>query len=168
MVEQSIKDVELTAKDKGIYLKYIKPKRKIPIMMGDPEKIKHSFMNILNNAVLYTPKGGVTVKLNKKDDKILIEIKDTGVGIDKDDQEKIFLSFSRGKDGAALYTQGTGLGLYVAKSFVEMHNGRLWCESDGKGKGSTFFIELPIISKIISKQDFNLPSSKNKEVEDNQ
>jgi len=60
------------------------------------------------------------------------------------DLEKIFETFSRGTSGVVNYTEGAGLGLYIARKFVEMHNGKIWAESEGKGKGSTFFIELPI------------------------
>ncbi len=62
----------------------------------------------------------------------------------KEDQEKIFESFSRGKAGTAFWSAGLGLGLYIAKKFTELHGGKIWTESEGEGKGSTFYIELPI------------------------
>ena len=62
----------------------------------------------------------------------------------KEELSKLFESFSRGTAGKRLYTEGVGLGLYIAKKFIEMHNGRVWAESEGKEKGSIFFIELPI------------------------
>jgi signal transduction histidine kinase len=105
---------------------------------------------------LYTVEGGVTITISTKDNYIIIQVKDTGVGIEKEDFDKIFKSFSRGKGSAELYTQGTGLGLYVAKSFVEMHNGKLSVESEGKNKGSTFTFELPIQGVIKSQHDFKL------------
>lgn len=156
LVEESIRDVELLAKEKKIYLKYKKPKTPLPIISADPEKLKQAISNIINNACLYTLKGGITVNLTVKNNKIIIQVKDTGVGIEKDDFSKIFKSFSRGKGSAELYTQGTGLGLYVAKSFVEMHNGKLSVESEGKNKGSTFTFELPIQGVIKSQHDFKL------------
>lgn len=61
----------------------------------------------------------------------------------KEDISKLFQSFSRAEAGSKMYTQGAGLGLYIAKQFIRMHKGRIWAESEGKGKGSCFFIELP-------------------------
>ncbi len=156
IVENCIQDIQLVAKDKGLYLKYVKPTNPLPTIKGDPDKLKEVFNNIINNAVLYTPKGGVTISLKNKKNSILIQIKDTGIGIEKEDLSKIFKSFSRGKGGVEIYTQGTGLGLYVAKNFLEMHNGKLIVASKGKNKGSVFLIELPINSNIQSRHDFVL------------
>jgi signal transduction histidine kinase len=155
LVHECINDVELSAKEKGLYLKYIEPKKPITIK-GDPEKIKQAVTNIINNALLYTPKGGVTVNVCLSGEFVKISIKDTGIGIDEEDLGKIFQSFARGKRGVELYTQGTGLGLYVAKSFIEMHNGKISVVSKGKDKGSTFEIIIPIKTMIIKKQEFSL------------
>lgn len=156
MVEECTRDVELSSKAKGLYLQYVKPKFGIPLVRGDLEKIKYAISNILNNAVLYTNEGGVTVKVSRINYLIRVEIKDTGVGLEQDEMEKIFLSFSRGKRGIELYTQGTGLGLYVARSFIEKHKGKVSVFSEGKNKGSTFYIDIPIRADIASRQEFNL------------
>lgn len=156
VIEECVKEISIPAKEKNLYLLYKKGRIKLPLIRGDFEKIKHALSNIINNAVIYTIDGGVTVKSFLADNIIKIEIKDTGVGIDEEDMEKIFKSFTRGKGGTELYTQGTGLGLYVAKSFLEMHNGNIRVESKGKNKGSIFTIELPIKSNIGKKQLFNL------------
>jgi signal transduction histidine kinase len=121
----------------------------LPLIKGDYEKIKNSIGNIINNAVLYTVKGKVDVRADVESDQwVRIQVKDTGIGIEKEDIDKIFKSFSRGKGGAELYTQGTGLGLYIAKSFIEMHGGKISVYSEGKDKGSVFTIELPLKSNI--------------------
>jgi signal transduction histidine kinase len=157
LVKFCIDDVDLAAKEKGLYLKYIKPKNKMPLIKGDPEKIKQAISNILNNAVLYTVTGGITVTVSLfKNYFVRIEIKDTGVGIEPEELEKIFYSFSRGKRGVEMYTQGTGLGLYVARSFIEMHKGTISLYSEGKDKGSTFNIDIPIRANILNRQEFNL------------
>lgn len=156
VIENCIEDIQLVAKDKGLYLEYIKPKKPLPIIKGDPDKLKEVFNNLINNAVLYTLKGGVTVVLKKQTKNILVQIKDTGVGIEKEEFGKIFKSFSRGKGGTDMYTQGTGLGLYVAKNFLEMHKGSLTVESAGRNKGSTFSVKLPINSTLESRHDFVL------------
>ena len=76
--------------------------------------------------------------------KLLITISDTGGGMTKDDLEKVFETFSRGTVGVSAYIEGAGLGLYIARKFVEMHGGRVWAESEGKSKGTTFSIELSL------------------------
>lgn len=157
LVKSCIDDVELAAKEKGLSLKYVKPKNKMPLVKGDPEKIKQAILNILNNAILYTITGGVIVTVSLlKDYLVRIEIQDTGVGIEPEEIEKIFYSFSRGKRGVELYTQGTGLGLYVARSFIEMHKGTISVHSEGKDKGSTLDIDIPVRANISNRQEFNL------------
>lgn len=156
IVKECVDDVILFAKNKGIYIKFKKGKD-IPFITADEDKIKQSIHNLINNAVLYTDKGGVTITTKRKGKKlILIQIKDTGIGIEKGEKEKIFKSFSRGSGASNIYTQGTGLGLFVAKNFIEMHKGSLRVTSEGQGKGSLFCIELPIKSYIEEKQDFYL------------
>lgn len=156
MLQECVKDIELVAEEKKLYLTYKNLVKELPMIKGDPDKLKQAFGNIINNAVLYTVKGGVTITLKKKEDTLFVQIKDTGVGMEKEDFKKIFKSFSRGKGGKEMYTQGTGLGLYVAKNFIEMHNGKLEVDSKGKNRGSTFFIELPIKSSIETKHYFVL------------
>jgi len=116
----------------------------LPKISVDREKIRQVIMNVVDNAIRYTEKGGVTVQIKNQKSKIKIIVKDTGAGLTKYELSKMFESFSRGAAGTRLYTEGVGLGLYVAKRFVEMHHGKIWAESKGKGKGSTFYIELPI------------------------
>ena len=76
----------------------------------------------------------------------MISISDTGIGIDKEDIPKLFSKFSRTKDANKQNVIGTGLGLYVAKQMIEAQKGKIWVESAGRDKGSTFIIELPINS----------------------
>lgn len=109
----------------------------------DPGKIKQVVTNLIDNAIKYTPKGSVEVHLAKRPpNKIRIVIKDTGIGLDKETIPKLFKKFVRAKDANQTNVSGTGLGLYVAKEMVEAHKGRIWVESEGKGKGSTFIVEL--------------------------
>ncbi|HEY4476855.1 MAG TPA: ATP-binding protein [Candidatus Paceibacterota bacterium] len=82
------------------------------------------------------------VRLSKIENKIRLEVADTGVGIPAEVIPKLFQKFTRADDAGKVNITGTGLGLYVAKQIVEAHNGRIWAESDGKGKGSRFVVEL--------------------------
>jgi len=76
--------------------------------------------------------------------KLQIAIANTGAGIEKEELDKLFEIMARGKAGFQHWTKGTGVGLYTARKFAEMHGGRVWAESPGKDKGSTFYIELPM------------------------
>lgn len=110
---------------------------------ADQGKIKQVISNIVDNSSKYTKQGGITVRVerNEKDD-ILISIKDTGVGISPEVLPRLFEKFTRAPDASKANIMGTGLGLYIAKKIIEAHRGRIWAESEGKDKGSTFFIEL--------------------------
>jgi len=144
LISTTVDILHIEAESKKIYLKFKKPKEIIPKIWADPGKLKEVVTNLIDNCIKYTDKGGVIVKLQKARDNMRIIIKDTGAGMTKAEIAKLFQSFSRGTAGTRSHTQGTGLGLYVSKRFIEMHNGKVWVESDGEGKGSTFYIELPI------------------------
>jgi signal transduction histidine kinase len=144
MISGIVEELRGTAKNKGLYLKWNKPKRDLAKLSVDREKIRQSISNIVDNAIRYTNKGGVTINLKAHNSKLRITIKDTGVGLTKYELSKMFESFSRGAAGTRLYTEGVGLGLYIARRFVEMHGGKIWVESRGRKKGSTFYIELLI------------------------
>jgi signal transduction histidine kinase len=156
MINECIDEVSIKAKEKNLYLKYVKNKVKIPLVNGDVDKIKNAVLNILNNAVLYTLKGGITIKAYKVNLSFRIEIKDTGIGLEKEEIDKLFGSFSRGERGINVNTQGNGLGLYVAKNFIEIHGGKISIFSEGKGKGSTFYIDVPIRSVFPKGREFDL------------
>jgi signal transduction histidine kinase len=110
---------------------------------ADMGKIKQVVGNLIDNSIKYTPQGGITVSVSKENKKVKVQIKDTGIGIAEDDVSKLFAKFSRAKDAFRTNVIGTGLGLYVAKQMIEAQGGKVWVESGGLGKGSTFYIELP-------------------------
>lgn len=132
---------------KGLSLKLEKPAKALPQILADSSKITDAISNLINNAIKYTPKGGIAIRLKMINSKLQIEIKDTGVGMTKEEMAKLFQSFSRGATGSKLYTEGAGLGLYIAKKYIEMHGGTLTVFSAGPGKGTTFTIELPVNNK---------------------
>src|SRR5262245_14843802 len=111
--------------------------------VGDERKIKQILLNLLSNAVKFTPEGGrIGITARKVDGAVEISVRDTGVGISPEDQAKIFEEFRQVGSNYAHKTEGTGLGLTLAKKFVELHGGRIWVESE-VGKGSTFSFSLP-------------------------
>ena len=111
--------------------------------MGDERKIKQILLNLLSNAVKFTPEGGrIGINAKQADGCVEISVSDTGIGISTEDQAKIFEEFRQVGGDYAHKTEGTGLGLTLAKKFVELHGGRIWVESE-VGKGSTFTFTLP-------------------------
>jgi len=113
-------------------------------VMGDAAQIgKHVLFNLIDNAIKYTPQGSVRITLSRTDGKLLFAVKDSGVGITDEDKVRLFTEGGRGKDSIKLNTHSTGYGLFIAKSIVDAHHGRIWAESSGANQGSTFFVELP-------------------------
>lgn len=118
------------------------------ILKLDIERIQDVINNLILNALNYSPPGSViNIQSKREKDYILISIKDRGVGVSKEDQQKIFQKFGKiehyGKN-LDIAIEGVGMGLYISKKIVEIHNGRIWVESEGRNKGSTFYIKLPI------------------------
>jgi signal transduction histidine kinase len=120
----------------------------LPMVHGDRDKIIHVLTNLLGNAFEFTPSGGrvwVNAGMSPENpgDLVLIEVGDTGRGIAKDNHELIFREFAQVDSSASRVHHGTGLGLTIARRFVELHGGRIWVESD-LGCGSQFFFTLPV------------------------
>ncbi len=108
--------------------------------------MKQVFLNIIDNAIKYTPAGSVDIYIRKSsDNKVLVKIHDTGVGIKKEVLPSLFHKFVRAPDASKVNILGTGLGLYVAGEILKAHNARAWGESEGEGKGSIFYVELSLV-----------------------
>lgn len=112
--------------------------------VGDPGKLRQVISNLTDNSIKYTPHGEISLLLSKSPDerKILFSLSDTGIGMNEVTKEKIFKKFSRAEGVNRVYTEGTGLGLYVAKEIVKKHEGQIWADSKGEGQGSSFYVEL--------------------------
>ena len=121
----------------------------LPEVNGDRDKIKHVLRNLLGNAIEFTPPGGRVWMTATLEDPvsnvaaILVEIGDTGRGIAPDHHELIFREFAQVDSTASRLHHGTGLGLTIARRYVELHGGRIWVESE-LGRGSRFFFTLPV------------------------
>lgn len=135
-----IGDFKLTAERKKIKLHFINDKFSGDNMIvADKEKIARVVFNLLSNALKYTPAGGdIFVDIASEGDKLRIDVRDTGKGIDKDEANKVFERFFQAKGAAS----GTGIGLALVKSFVELHNGEVKVESE-LDKGSDFIVVIP-------------------------
>jgi len=144
MAESVIEELSGNAKKKGLILQYKAPVQPLPKIKIDDEKIRQVVMNLIDNAIKYTKQGSVTVKLEQIGKKIKFSVADSGMGIRLEDMINLFKKFSRGTGTSLVHTEGTGLGLYVARMMIEAHKGKIWAESDGEGKGSKFCFELSV------------------------
>lgn len=145
ILNEVIEELKFEAESEGIYLKLEKDEKPLPLIKADPSKLKVALSNIIDNAVKYTNKGGVTVKCQISNDKLQIIVQDTGMGMSEEEQENLFTRlFERGAEAKKVFTTGRGIGLYLTAKIIEVHHGRIWAESEGKGKGSTFYVELPV------------------------
>ncbi|BFT95023.1 hypothetical protein MNSC_10310 [Minisyncoccus archaeophilus] len=160
-------DFTLEAKERDIVLVLDVPKKPISIITGQKKYLEEVFVNLINNAIKYTPssvmtndvrkvrsvKGKAKVAVKVREDKekglIMIEVKDNGIGIPEKSAHSLFKKFARADNAVKMYTDGSGLGLYIVREVIEDHGGRVWFESK-VNIGTTFFVELPTKTKKVS------------------
>ena len=119
----------------------------LPVIRGDYDKLRMALNNLLDNAAKYSPTGGViTIGGSASEDEVLLWVRDQGIGVPAEERDRIFERFHRVDTRLSRETPGVGMGLYICKVIVDAHHGRVWVESEGAGKGSTFFIGLPRVA----------------------
>lgn len=145
MAESVVNELKPNIQRKGLAINFSSDPGPLNVT-GDTGKISQVLSNIIDNAVKYTKEGGLSVSVTRRQEggKTFIRFasKDTGIGLDKETIPKLFEKFIRADGAGQINVTGTGLGLYVAKQIVEGHQGKIWAESEGKGKGSTFIVEM--------------------------
>lgn len=116
-----------------------------PFVRADEKRLSYVIEILIDNAILYTPDGGtIEVGITSHNvDYVMLRVRDTGIGIDKKEAEHLFSRLYRGSNALRIYTEGSGLGLFMAKEIISRHNGMIGAESDGENKGSTFWFILP-------------------------
>ncbi len=172
MAEETVEQLRPQAMAKHLKLVLTLPPGDLPIVFVDQQKIKQVFVNLIDNAIKYTPNGQVTVSLSAdtrppqpqkgaktkldtgeiKGKRVIVCVSDTGIGLDQADIDQLFQKFFRVKGTAQVFTGGSGLGLFVVKKIVELHGGDLSVSSLGKGKGSSFCFSLgvkPVQPKVL-------------------
>jgi signal transduction histidine kinase len=118
----------------------------MPLVYADPNRVRQVLINLISNAVKYSPSGGkveVSLVMVKEPAEMRVSVRDEGMGIAPEDQERIFMAFFRARQHTDQLIAGLGLGLAVSKALVEAHGGRIWVEST-PGVGSTFTFTLPL------------------------
>ncbi len=148
MVADIVDMFALMAKDKKLSLKIKLPKKSLPKLTLDVNKMREVVSNLIDNALKYTKEGGVTVEVDEEPGFAVVRVRDTGIGVDPRDTDRLFEKFTRSTETMKLDVSGTGLGLYVGKNFVQAHGGTLAVESEGAGKGACFIIRLPLKSAV--------------------
>jgi two-component system, OmpR family, phosphate regulon sensor histidine kinase PhoR len=147
LIEPAVERLRPQATRAGVTLAVVLPED-LPQVMVDADRIRQVVINLVHNAIKFTPAGGyVTVTARVVHDGIVVSVADTGIGIPAEDLSRIFERFY--KADRARSSGGTGLGLAIAKHTVQAHNGRLWVEST-EGKGSTFSFTLPLVNLPIT------------------
>jgi signal transduction histidine kinase len=140
----------ILAKAKNITLTLTKPSEEKTILNADQDRLSIAIGNIIENAIRYTAVGGtVSVRLEVDSEFAIIRISDTGIGISKEDQPRMFTRFYRGSNVMHMETEGTGLGLFITKNIITAHGGEISFHSE-EGKGTTFLIRLPRASTLKS------------------
>ena len=145
----AVEGQEASARERGVRLATDLPPG-LPMVRGDAQWLLRVFDNLISNALKFTPEGGgVTVSLEAKGDCLRACVRDTGMGIPKEDLPRVFEKFYRVRSGKAARVPGTGLGLAICKTVVEKHEGMIWVESE-QGAGTRFYFSIPASQGTLS------------------
>lgn len=157
VVDRSVKGFKLEAEQRGTDLQWVKPAQALPPVIGNDSMLEQAISNFISNALKYTPstimakearatrnaRGRVRISAEHVRNDIVVSVQDNGIGIPKNELKKLFTKFTRASNATAMYTDGSGLGLFIVKEIINGHNGKVWLESV-ENKGSTFFFSLPV------------------------
>ncbi len=141
IAESNIKEKRVAAEAKGLKLE-LEIEEGTYSVSGDIFWLKEVVSNLIDNAIKYTLAGTIFAKLQHKNGQARFSVKDTGIGVTEEDRKNLFTEGGRGKDSVKVNVDSTGYGLYTVKLVMDAHKGKVWVESEGFGKGSTFYIEL--------------------------
>ncbi len=151
IVPEEIELLKLKAKDHETNLIYSTPPIAIPILNIDEQKTRQVIMNLIDNAITYTPKGTVTVSLETVGNQVMFKVIDNGIGVPDQDQARLFNKFFRAANAKRLRPDGTGIGLYLVKRIIEQQAGTIIFNSK-IGGGSTFGFRIPVLAETLSQE----------------
>lgn len=155
ITEEVLNEVIPRAQELGVNIEIAPVNTDLPAVVADSDKIKEVLFNLIGNSLKFTPKDGkITLSFEQKDDMIETKVKDTGAGISEENISKLFQKFtmlpeSYKENNTA---SGTGLGLYISRSIIELHKGHIWVESAGIGQGSEFIFSLKVYGQDSIKE----------------
>jgi signal transduction histidine kinase len=144
LIKEIVKEKKMMkrVRENNIQINVLENTENIKQFKFDVHQMTEVLSNLIDNAINYT-KSFVKISLKLEGENVVVFIKDDGIGVNKDDMSKLFNRFARAENAIKHKPDGSGLGLYVVKQIVELHNGKIWVESGGENKGSTFFVSLP-------------------------
>lgn len=154
-ISKTLSDVLPAAQKAGIKLYFDRPSESLPHVFIDPRRLALVLTNLIENSIRYNVENGeVTVKVDKMQDKpyVVVSVKDTGIGIPPEAMEKLFNKFYRADNAMKRQTEGSGLGLYIAKGIVNAHGGQIWAESE-LNRGTTISFALPTDPNLVPKTE---------------
>lgn len=142
LLNEIIDEYKNEIENKKVKIQFLKPEKLEILAQRQP--LKQAFGNLIINAITYSREGGdIKIELKKQDNEMLFSIQDSGIGIPEQDKSLIFSQFFRGKNSIEMKNVGTGLGLFIVKTVIDGHDGKIWFESE-QNKGTTFYINLPL------------------------
>jgi signal transduction histidine kinase len=159
IVSEQVNELGIAAKEKEVFLQYITPKHPLPPIEVDEQKISQAVMNLIDNAIYYTPKGNVKVYLDSDGQNAVFKVVDNGIGVPQNQKDKLFQKFARADNAKKERPSGNGVGLYLVKLVVEAHGGKIIFEST-EGKGSTFGFSVPMKAKEDIEPKIQAPKPK--------
>ncbi len=143
VILEAVDTIRPLIEGKGLELR-VEIEQGLPTLYIDPTRIRQVLLNLLNNARRFTDRGSITLRAALQGEEVRVSVADTGIGIAPEDRGKIFEEFRQLDGSTTRQHDGVGLGLAISRRFVELHGGRIWVESEGRGKGSTFHFTLPV------------------------
>jgi len=147
IIDSAVNEIKDRSEQKGLKIVW-DPGVKLPSLVMDDEKVRHVVFNFIDNAIKYADKGAITVTAVEEDNGIAVRVADEGFGFGPTDKANFFQKFYRGENVRGTNVNGTGLGLYVCRKFIEAHQGKIWAHSPGLGKGSEFGFWIPNNIKV--------------------
>ncbi len=155
VIREAAEMLQRLAQRKGLYLR-VEIEEPLPILELDRTRIRQVLLNLLNNGVRYTERGGITVQARVEDEQLRVSVADTGPGISPENLQRIFESFYQVDASVSRRHGGIGLGLALSRYFIEMHGGRIWAESQ-PGVGSCFSFSLPLEREVRERGERRAP-----------
>lgn len=143
LVKEEVVEQKQIAEEKGLQFEFHVGEGDYK-MTGDKGQLTQTIKNLIDNSIKYTPSGSLKVSLERQNNEILFTVKDTGVGLSDEVKPKLFTKGGKDKDSQKININSTGYGLSFVKGVVEAHKGRVWAESEGPGKGSSFHMAIPV------------------------